>query len=225
MARLYLFAEGQTEQTFASTVLRPHLACHGVYLQGAVLVAHSHRKRRVHRGGLRTFDEMQKDIARFLKQDSRKDAFFTSMVDLYQLPDDFPGFEEAEKHQSRPYCRVGILEDSWARETKDRRFIPYIQLHEYEAYLFADISILSRYYPDQQPDIERLRNSVASYVSPELIDGRTAPSKRIIDCLGRYGSDKTTVGVQAAERIGLKAIQTKCRHFAQWLERLEKLGH
>lgn len=26
MARLYLFAEGQTEQTFADTVLRPHLA-------------------------------------------------------------------------------------------------------------------------------------------------------------------------------------------------------
>jgi len=32
MARLYLFAEGQTEQTFADTVLKPHLANIGVYL-------------------------------------------------------------------------------------------------------------------------------------------------------------------------------------------------
>ena len=30
MPRLYLFAEGWTEQTFASTVLSPHLANHGV---------------------------------------------------------------------------------------------------------------------------------------------------------------------------------------------------
>ena len=32
MARLYLFAEGQTEQTFADTVLKPHLANFGVYM-------------------------------------------------------------------------------------------------------------------------------------------------------------------------------------------------
>lgn len=31
MVRLYLFAEGQTEQTFANIVLSPHLANHGVY--------------------------------------------------------------------------------------------------------------------------------------------------------------------------------------------------
>ena len=29
MARLYLFAEGQTEQTFANAVLSQHLADHG----------------------------------------------------------------------------------------------------------------------------------------------------------------------------------------------------
>ena len=31
MVRLYLFAEGRTEQTFADTLLNPHLAKHGVY--------------------------------------------------------------------------------------------------------------------------------------------------------------------------------------------------
>ncbi len=46
MARLYLFAEGQTEQTFASTVLVPHLARFGVYLHPPVLVAHARKKGR-----------------------------------------------------------------------------------------------------------------------------------------------------------------------------------
>ena len=31
MVRLHLFAEGQTEQTFANTVLKRHLASFGVY--------------------------------------------------------------------------------------------------------------------------------------------------------------------------------------------------
>ena len=43
MPRLYLFAEGQTEQTFAATVLRPHLANWGVYIS-SILVANAKRK-------------------------------------------------------------------------------------------------------------------------------------------------------------------------------------
>ncbi len=35
MPRLYLFAEGSTEQTFGDTVLRPHLANFQVYLKTA----------------------------------------------------------------------------------------------------------------------------------------------------------------------------------------------
>ena len=62
--------------------------------------------------------------------------------------------------------------------------------------------------------------------SPELVDdGRqTAPSKRIIEQFPDYEYRKATVGPQAAERIGLATIRCKCRHFAQWLERLERLG-
>lgn len=44
MVRLYLFGEGQSEQTFANTMLSPHRAQCGVYLHGAVPVANSHKK-------------------------------------------------------------------------------------------------------------------------------------------------------------------------------------
>ena len=77
MARLYLFAEGQTEQTFAHNVLGPHLARHGVYMNKPVLIANAHKKQRTHRGGGGSFAAMQKDICRFLSQDRGRDAFFT----------------------------------------------------------------------------------------------------------------------------------------------------
>ena len=38
MVRLYLFAEGETEENFANKLLMPHLASQGVYL-AAVMVS------------------------------------------------------------------------------------------------------------------------------------------------------------------------------------------
>lgn len=226
MARLYVFAEGPTEQTFASTVLSPHLAEHGVYMRNPVLIAHAHKRQRTHRGGGRNFHAMQKDIVRFLRQDAARDAFFTTMIDLYALHRGFPGTESAQLHRGDPYRRVRMLEEAWAEETNDDRFIPHIQLHEYEAYLFADIAVLTHFYGDRQREVNRLRVSVGSLNSPEMIDDgpQTAPSKRIISFLPRYDADKSTVGVQAAARIGLPEIRRKCPHFAGWLERLEALA-
>ena len=169
---------------------------------------------------------MQNDICRLLKQDSARDVFFTSMIDLYALHSEFPGVEEAEEYRSDPYRRVEALEKSWADETDDQRFVPHIQLHEYEAYLFTDISTLSFHYEDRRREIEELKRIAASVVSPELIDdgANTAPSKRIIARLPRYEHDKATVGVQAAQQIGLSRIRAKCPHFSRWVERLEELG-
>ena len=226
MARLYLFAEGRTEQTFADTVLKPHLAEYEVFMNKPVLIAHAHKKHRIHRGGGRNFQAMQKDIARFLKQDSAKDVFFTSMIDLYALHKEFPGAEEAEQYRNDPYRRVEALEASWAKKTNDLRFIPHIQLHEYEAYLFSEVSVLSRYYENQGRAIQKLEEIADGFDSPERIDDgqTTAPSKRIIAHLPRYESDKSTVGVQAAERIGLPRIRHRCPHFDRWIDRLQKLA-
>ena len=226
MARLYLFAEGQTEQTFASTVLRPHLAEHGVYMHNPVLIANAHKRQRTHRGGGRKFHAMQKDIVRFLKQDSANNAYFTTMIDLYSLHREFPGTEETEVFRNDPYRRVEALEEFWANETNDQRFVPHIQLHEYETYLFTDIAVLSYYYEGRQRAISQLRASVDAFKSPELIDDGpdTAPSKRIIGHLPRYDGDKSTIGVQAAARLGLTAIRRRCPHFAAWVGRLEGLA-
>ena len=138
MARLYLFAEGQTEQTFASNVLKPHLALFGVFMHNPVLIAHAKKRGRVHRGGVDRYLPMKNDILRFLAQEKDADVFFTTMIDLYGIHADFPGLDEAEKLRHMPEKRVELLEQQFAQDIGDQRLIPYIQLHEYEAYLFAD---------------------------------------------------------------------------------------
>ena len=90
----------------------------------------------MHRGGGRNYTAMKNDILRFLRQEKDRDVFFTTMIDLYALPVDFPGRTEAESLRHVPYERVSKLEQCFAEDVEDRRsvpsrFIPHIQLHEF----------------------------------------------------------------------------------------------
>ena len=226
MPRLYLFAEGQTEQTFAGTVLKPHLANLGLYLQPPVLIAHARKKGRVHRGGGRKYVPMKNDILRFLAQEKSEVVFFTTMIDLYAIHAEFPGLTEAETLRHTPHKRVEALEQAFAEDIGDARFIPYIQLHEYEAYLFSDPTCFGYVYDGHERQIAALKAIADRYASPELIDDgqHSAPSKRIMAEFPDYEDAKPTVGPQVAELIGLDVIRDKCPHFAAWLSRLENLG-
>ena len=228
MPRLFLFVEGQTEETFANIVLKPHLVDFQVYLQKAILIAHARRHGKVHRGGVIRYAPIKDDVSRFLKHQKADDVFFSTMIDLYALPKDFPGFSAAEPLRNRPRDRVDSLETAFAKDVADERsrFIPYIQLHEFEALLFADISKFETVYEGRRKEIEELRSIADGHESPELIDDGvlTAPSKRIIDRIPRYENDKVAVGPTLAQKIGLDVIRSKCPHFHQWVERLERLG-
>lgn len=226
MIRLYLFVEGQTEQTFADTVLRPHFAAHGVFLHPAVLIAHARRKGKAHRGGGRKYKPMRDDIERFTKQEASRDVRFTTLIDLYALAPDFPGLSDAEKLNHLPYDRVKALEQAWYDDQADRRFVPFIALYEFETFLFAKPDELSLFYPNEPQAIHALQKIATDAGNIELInDGpQTAPSKRIIAQFPLYERAKTTVGPQVAELIGLPRIRECCRHFDEWVQKIETLG-
>lgn len=226
MIRLYLFAEGPTEQTFADNILKPHLAKYDVFLDKIILIAHARRKGKVHRGGGRKYEPMKDDILRFLNQEKGSNVFFTTMIDLYAIAPEFPGLNESEKLRQNPIQRVEFLEKSFATDIDDQRFIPYIQLHEYEAYLFSDPSCFEFIYDNCLEKVKILQNITDSYETPELInDGaETAPSKRIIAQFAAYEKGKVADGSQLAELIGLETIRNNCPHFNSWLLRLESLN-
>jgi hypothetical protein len=225
MVRLYIFTEGQTEQTFADILVKPHLGQYEVFMHNPILIAHAKKKGQVHRGGGRKYVPMKNDILRFLKQEKAPDVFFTTMIDLYAIHPDFPGLAESESMRQNPIQRVEFLEQRFAEDIGDYRFIPYIQLHEYEAYLFADPTCFEYLDARRTKEIEALKAIADQYQTPELInDGQhTAPSKRIIAQFPDYGDAKSAFGSQLAERIGLQVIRSKCPHFNTWLSRLESL--
>ena len=138
MIRLHVTAEGQTEQEFVKTVLTPHLANCEVYADArCVLTSKDKRSCKEYRGGLIGYQKAKNDILAWMKEDKNAECRFTTMFDLYALPDDFPGYDEAGK-QANPYRQVQLLEDALAEDIGDLRFVPYIQLHEFETLVLAD---------------------------------------------------------------------------------------
>ena len=150
----------------------------------------------------------------------------SSDLDLYALPAEFPGWDDAEKLRHAPEKRVETLEQAFAADIDDSRFIPYIQLHEYEAYLFSDPEKFGFFYNKHEKAIAALKAIAEKEATPELIDdgAHSAPSKRIIAVLPDYEGAKSVIGPMVAERIGLDMIRGKCPHFAAWLSRLEQLA-
>ena len=63
------------------------------------------------------------------------------MVDLYALPSEFPGWDEA-KGKTHPIERVAVLEKALETEFAESRFLPFIQLHEFEALVYCDLGEL-----------------------------------------------------------------------------------
>jgi hypothetical protein len=225
MARLYFTVEGPTEQGFVRVVLKPHLERCRIYCQSVLPAAHCQRHGTPHRGGVIRYQPLKTDICNSLKRDKHADAYHTTMFDLYALPKDFPKFEES-RGLADPYKRVAFLEAALGEDIADTRFIPYIQLHEFEAILLASPATFSSYFEDHERQIDNLRKMTQNFQSPELIDDgqSTAPSKRIAAEIPGYLKRKATAGPIIARHIGLDVIRSRCPHFDEWLRKLETLN-
>jgi hypothetical protein len=227
MIHLNLLVEGKTELQFAKSVLASHLALRQVHAYPiTVLTSKDTGLHREFRGGVLSYAQVKANLLRLVKRDQHKaNAWFTTMVDLYRLPADFPGCVSARGMQD-PFKRVALLEDAWVRDVGCPRFIPYLQLHEYEALLLADPPSLGAFYQEDAEPIRRLAEMAAGYRTPEEIDDgdTTAPSKRIIAEIPAYAQDKAVAGPFVAEKIGLPKLRQKCPHFNEWLDKLEALA-
>ncbi len=224
--RLNIIVEGQTEETFVNQTLKPHLSRFSIGVSARVVTTKKERGTK-YRGGLNTYAKAWRDITLWTKQDRNPDVRFTTMFDLYGLPTDFPGYKSAAADADPdPYKRVLAPEDAFRKDISDMRFIPYIQLHEFEALILSDPKQLDTQFENRADGIARLETMASRFPSPEHINdnANTAPSKRIISEIPEYQGSKVSAGPIVAEKIGLSTLRSKCAHFAEWLEKLESLG-
>lgn len=224
---IHILCEGQTEQGFVEDVLRPYLQQKGVSGVKSILI--STNKKKNARGGMLTYNQALTDLNILQKTKIDGDYerhIFTTMLDLYALPDDFPGFEKC-RTITDPYLKVSDLEKNFSDAINDKRFIPYIQLHEFEALLFCGIQYIASLYPGCEKRCEQLTQDLQKIGNPELVNNspETAPSKRIIkvvegDKKMRYSYNKPKTGRYVTKTIGIDALRSKCRHFNEWIEKL-----
>lgn len=224
---VHILCEGQTEQGFVESVLKPYLIEKGVVAVKSILVTTNKKKNA--RGGLVTYQHALNDLTTMLninKDGNYEKHIFTTMFDLYALPNDFPGYTEAHSIDDR-YSRVAAFEEAFAKEIGSNRFIPYIQLHEYEALVFCGLNHLTDLYKGCEKGIDKLKEELDCIGNPELVNDNphTAPSKRIINAIegdkkAYYNYDKPKAGKYVAEKVGIESLRAQCHHFNEWIEKL-----
>lgn len=223
MRELYLLVEGQTEEAFVKSVLGPHLAAKGVAPIPIIVETSRDPVTGAKRRGGGRWKHWAKDIHRLVASQRRAEVRFTTLFDLYGLPEDFPGLDThgTDRDTAR---RAVLLERSMAAAVGDHRFIPYIQRHEFEALVLASLDALDGLLDEaQRPGLAELRANVGGACPEDVNDGEeTAPSKRLLRFVRGYR--KPLHGVYACEGTGLAAIRAACPRFEAWVRKLEALG-
>ena len=211
--KIMILVEGQAEEDFVKDVLYHY------FFNKNVLVFHSIiETSERHRGGYTTYYKKKNELKTLL---SKSYDIVTTMFDYYKLGKDSPGWH----FQSMISCydKVKHLENAFNLDIDNPKFIPYIQLHEFEALLFvnpeltaknliigADSSVL-------ESQIENIKKDFNN--NPEEINQDLPPSKRISSIFCAY--KKTYHGSLIAKSLGSNAIKQSCPHFKEWIESLE----
>ena len=213
MKRLNIVVEGQTEQSFVNEVLAPYLRNNGVSL----IIPRLIRTSKTGRGGLVNYHHLHNTIKGLLSNPHDGNIVVSSFVDFFRIPNNMPGYDEAMR-SGDDLQKVDNLQQVLGDSIADRRFIPYIQLHEFEALLFSNNNGFEYLWEDEMS--LKTKTIVDSFENPEDINSapETAPSKRLLAINQKY--DKVLEGNVIALEVGINEMLAKCPRFAIWVSHL-----
>lgn len=217
MKRLVVIAEGETEESFVNNILIPYFNSLGIcnYIQ-CFKTKHSD-------GGVSKYSYIRQDIVNTIYE---TDVVVTTMLDFYRLPSDFPGFKE---NNGLPHNQLADVIESQMKEDIEHiqkkrfdNFIPYIQLHEFEALIFSSIDGVDALFEKSELKYREFQKIVQDYPNPEDINNGpdTAPSVRLKRLIPGY--DKVIYGVELIRAIGIETVLSKCPRFNEWIEKLKR---
>lgn len=207
MSKVLILVEGYTEEKFVNAILKPHFEPKGIFVIPRNLK------------GVGNYRIISDEIKRLLKDSSA--VMVTTMLDLYRIPSDFPQKNTLTKTHTGSQ-KVTILERAFSQDVNEENFLPYLQLHEFEALLFSDVSMFSK-IPNIGNKIKFFEAIIKEIENPEDINDvpNTSPANRIKQILTHYTKD--IHGIIVAKSIGLEVMRAKCPHFNAWIEKIESL--
>lgn len=215
MKKLIIICEGNTEFQFCQDVLRPYFKPKDIHIEYRLIAKST--------GGIVKWEFLKSDIENYLKAEA--DVFVTTFIDLYgiQSQHKFPEFNTvaANNLQRTINMEAGMKTD--IDKSLVSRFIPYIQLHEFESLVFCSLDVLKTKFMPSEANFTELENIINSHATPEDINNSpiTAPSKRLLKNITVYS--KKLCSVSITKDIGMAELKNKCPHFNNWIEQLENI--
>lgn len=219
MKRFHCIVEGQTEVAVFTSLLTPYIfEKTGAY---CLFTPIKHTG-----GGIVQFSKILPELREHLKEKK----IVTTYFDYYGIHEShkFKFYNEAKIEQSNAQIGVDLLEKGMSETLVEngintRYFIPYIQLHEFEALLFSSSDSFELVYENKKitEEIQKVNNR---YPNPEDINDspKTAPSKRIIKIVEKYHTsyEKVVDGEDLATLTSLETIMDKCPRFKNWVDKI-----
>ncbi|HAI69401.1 MAG TPA: hypothetical protein DCM38_08195 [Gammaproteobacteria bacterium] len=225
MVKVLMLVEGQTEEKFIKKLLGPHLHHFGVYPVVILLTTKRVKNGTNFKGGIVSYTKIKQHLQQLFNDSSA--IAITTLFDYYGLPKDFPGLKSIIK--SDCYQHVESVESAFNADINERRFMPYLQLHEFESLLFSSPVSIAAPFEDEKTGqyrqlVKALENIRNRFKTPEEINNRpeTCPHRQIENLIPSYR--KVFHGVMITSKIGLKTIREECSHFDKWVTQLEALG-
>ena len=215
MKRIIIICEGPTEKEFCEKLLAPYLWQQEVDIQAPLI--------KISGGGIVKWDYLRRQVENHLKESSS--VFVSTLIDYYGLYQkyNFPKWGEGNKINDKN-DRMLFLEKAMNKDISESlqyRFIPYLQLHEFEALLFIDLQTFYEQVPRSDlVGIDELEDTFAKYINPEMINNSkdTSPGHRLERIIKGY--KKPLYGHYLAEAIGIERIRSKCPRFNNWVQTL-----
>lgn len=224
MKRLVIYCEGQTEEMIVERVLRNHLILHGIKVERPILAATSFDPSG-QRGGFVNWDAIEFDLKQEFALDADLNVRFTTLLDAYAMPSKvlrLAGFTSPVT----TVADIEAVEQAIEGVFTESRFKAYLQRHELEALLLADLDALERVFHRHKPGLQQLRSDIAAFSNAEDINHglTTHPSARLATAVAGYEDLKASNAYFVLAEAGLDVARAKCPRFDAWLTHWEQWG-
>lgn len=210
MKNLYIYCEGQTEESFINTILYPYFFNMGICVFPIICFTRRSLNKK-YKGGVTSYEKIKSELKTICRQ--HRNEMVTTMFDYYGMPTDTPSIECSEVDLLK---RMEFIEGAISRDIGERNCIFHLMLHEFEALLFSEPQAFSLIGGEDA--VRAVQEICSHYETPEHINNsvETAPSKRIGKIIPNYAKVKN--GVLLSQDIGIDKMMAACPHFKRWIE-------
>lgn len=215
MKRILVLVEGQTEENFVKQILNAYFLPKNICLHPTIINTKKVKGGPNYKGGITSYQRVRNDLFNLFKDTNA--IAFTTMIDFYGLPSDFPAWS----HVGDSYSMIAEAERVFSEDINNDKFIPYLQLHEFEGLLFSEPNVIASSLG--RKELNHLLSIRSAFANPEEINNGplTAPSKRLLAAYPGY--NKVVYGSIIANEIGMALLLQECPHFNSWIQQLESI--